>query len=244
MDKNSLPGYFLKIKPSFKPKENKTEFQYPIKDFEQQNNWRIFLSSCFTMPNYSSRLGSWRPIHALYSSGHWVIFAFYQRKVDKGFEHCNSPVALALWIMRAAQFVFSWVPKFTFLLFYWGNIHLQNVILQSLGQAAGGFLPSLPPYPQVLHIPPSPIQVSETLFTHSQSRDSIYSALIMVNLKTLTSYCWWLQYVAGSPYNIRLPIILQISWDVREGMAEKKCLEPFSTITLWKGYILKEKNTV
>lgn len=70
MDKNSLPGYFLKIKPSFKPKENKTEFQYPIKDFEQQNNWRIFLSSCFTMPNYYSRLGSWRLIHALYSSGH------------------------------------------------------------------------------------------------------------------------------------------------------------------------------
>lgn len=42
MNKNSLPGYFLKIKPSFKPKENKTEFQYPIKDFEQQNNWRTF----------------------------------------------------------------------------------------------------------------------------------------------------------------------------------------------------------
>lgn len=34
MNKNSLPGYFLKIKLSFKSKENKTEFQYLIKDSE------------------------------------------------------------------------------------------------------------------------------------------------------------------------------------------------------------------
>lgn len=47
MDKNSLPGYFLKIKPSFKPKENKTEFQYPIKDFEQQNNLGTFFIKLF-----------------------------------------------------------------------------------------------------------------------------------------------------------------------------------------------------
>lgn len=74
MDKNGLPGYFLKIKLSFKSKKNKTEFQYPIKDFEQQSNLRSFLffslSSCFTMPNYSSRFGIWLVINALCSSDH------------------------------------------------------------------------------------------------------------------------------------------------------------------------------
>lgn len=35
MNKNSLPGYFLKIKFNFKSKKNKTEFQSPIKDFGQ-----------------------------------------------------------------------------------------------------------------------------------------------------------------------------------------------------------------
>lgn len=44
MNKNSLRGYFLKIKFSFKTKENRTEFQCPIKDFEQQSNLKFFFN--------------------------------------------------------------------------------------------------------------------------------------------------------------------------------------------------------
>lgn len=50
MNKNSLLGYFLKIKFSFKSKENRTEFQYPTKDFEQQGNLSLF----FIKPFYNA----------------------------------------------------------------------------------------------------------------------------------------------------------------------------------------------
>lgn len=70
MNKNGLPGYFLKIKFSLKYKENKTEFQDPVKDFEQQSSLRSFLSSHFTMPNHSSRFAMWLCTSTLRSSGH------------------------------------------------------------------------------------------------------------------------------------------------------------------------------
>lgn len=106
MDKNSLPGYFLKIKPSFKPKENKTGFQYPIKDFEQQNNWRTFfyqvvLQCLIILQDVVA--GDSLMLCTLQVTERFLHFI--NVKVDKAFEHCHFPVALALCITRASLFV-------------------------------------------------------------------------------------------------------------------------------------------
>ena len=79
MNKNSFPDYFLKIKFSFKSKENKTGFPYPVKDFEQQSSLRscslllilgFFLLSHFTMPNDASKFNMGLLTNSLCSSGH------------------------------------------------------------------------------------------------------------------------------------------------------------------------------